>query len=101
MRGRNHIEVHSENTADYSSWCKATGDNCQNFHYLVHPEVYIINVQVLHAYHYIAIVFTKIMSLDDMIMNILKIFCGAVFQELAFTSDYTSYEITHRYNISF
>src|SRR5688572_29713082 len=101
MGRRDHIEVDSKNTTDHCCRRQATGYYGHYFHYLIHSEIYIINIEVLHAYHYIAIIFAEVMSLDNMVMYIFKIFGGAVFKQFAFAADNTTNKITNRNNIPF
>ena len=52
------IEVHSKDSANHGCWCQQAGYNGHHLHHLIHPEIDVVDVKVLHAHHDIAIVFT-------------------------------------------
>ena len=86
MQPGNGFEVHSKYSADNGSRSQQAGNNGHYLHHFIHPQIYIVDVQVLHAHHNITVVFAKIISLYNMIINVFKIFGGAVIEQITFTS---------------
>ena len=97
----NDVEVHSEDSADHGGGRQETGYNSHNLHHLIKLHVNVIDIQVLHAHHNITIVFAKVKGLHDMVIYILEILGGAVFQQFAFTPDNAPYQVSDRGNVSF
>src|SRR5690349_17601127 len=86
----NGLEVHSKYASYYGSGSQKASNNGNYLHHFINPQVYVVDIEVLHAHHHITIVFTKIISLYDVIINIFKVFSRAVIQQVTFTSLYAA-----------
>ena len=86
MQPGNGFEVHSKYSTNYRSRSQQAGNNRHYLHHFIHPQIYVVDVQVLHANHNIAVVFAEIIGLHNMIIDVFKIFGGAVIQQITLTS---------------
>src|SRR6266487_4929069 len=80
------IKIHPENSTDYCGRRQQAGYNSHHFHYFIHPEIYIINIEILHTHHNITIVFAELIGLDNVIVHIIKIFCSTIVKQVTFTA---------------
>src|SRR4051812_21893823 len=92
----NAFEVHSEDTADHRSRCHQAGYDGHHLHHFIHLQVYIIDVEVLHADHDITVVFTEVKGLVDVILHVFEILGSSIIQQVAFTADDAADQVTYR-----
>ena len=96
----NDIEVHSENSTYNRRRGQQAGYDRHHFHHLVQPEVYITDIQIMHAHHDIPVVFAEVKRLYNMVVNVFKILGGPVDQQFTFAPDDAINEIPDRGDIS-
>src|SRR5688572_819784 len=95
------IEVHTEYATYHCCRCQQAGHDGHYFHHLVETKIYIAYIQVLHAHHYIPIVFTEVERLYYVIIYIFEVFGSTIIEQFALASDDTTNKVAYRGNVSF
>ena len=96
MQPWNGIKVHPKNSADHCCRRHQAGYYCHHLHYLVHFQVNIVEVEVMHVDHHITISFTQIICLYDVIINVFKIFGASIIKQVAIAANKTIDKISDR-----